>query len=458
MNPEELHAIRQNILERISASLEKAKSCGIGMAEIYASYVSGSSITLEKNDIQTLDTHEKTVYGIRVIEKGCEGFVTTNNGEDLLSAIEEARKLATIQNTSDECLELPPPPLDPTPPIDRLDDSLFRLEPSSILNIAGDLLRKKESLYPKVSLDSCEVSYGFRIKAIGSTLGILRSEARSSIDASFMGMAIDGEDIGSFDYDSAYGESRSEFEKNLDERYNRFLESCMGGLGAISISGFKGYVFLPPDSIFSFLFGGLLTSLSATSIRMKRSKMEGKLGESIVHPEISIFCKPTDRRLPEATSFDREGQNTRDLTLIEKGVLKEYLYNHYEARKAGLPCSNGYATGGSGAPPGCGPIALEIAPGRSSRKNLEDPDGKCIWVNRFSGTGSSASGDFSGVIKGGFLLENGEKTPVKEIQIAGNLYELLKSGIAGISEERELIGHSTWAPAILLEGVTITGK
>lgn len=90
-------------------------------------------------------------------------------------------------------------------------------------------------------------------------------------------------------------------------------------------------------------------------------------------------------------------------------------------------------------------------------ESMQKPDGKAIWVNRFSGTNNGSSGDFSGVIKGGFLLENGNKIPVKEIQIAGNLYEILNQQIVAISKERELLGKSTWAPAFLLDGMSITG-
>jgi PmbA protein len=93
----------------------------------------------------------------------------------------------------------------------------------------------------------------------------------------------------------------------------------------------------------------------------------------------------------------------------------------------------------------------------TSVSEMMNPDGKAIWVNRFSGSSSGTSGDFSGVIKGGFLLEKGEKIPVKEIQIAGNMYDVLKKQISAVSKERELLGKSTWAPSLLIEGIDITG-
>lgn len=81
---------------------------------------------------------------------------------------------------------------------------------------------------------------------------------------------------------------------------------------------------------------------------------------------------------------------------------------------------------------------------------------KVLFVNRLSGTSDGPSGDFSGVIKGSHLLENGVKTPVKEVQVVGNVYEALNQ-IVSISKEGELLGESYWAPYMLLEGFTITG-
>lgn len=457
MNPEQLEEKRKSILDSIQSSIESAKRSAIHSVEIFAAYGQGGSVGIEKNDIQSFETYEETVYGIRVIESGCEGFVTTNDGSSLLSSIQEAHALAKAQTTPDKDLELAPKPSLLTTAIEELDPSLYDLDPNCILETAKKILDYREGRFPKVSLDSAGVSLSYSLKAIGTSQGIFRSEASSSLSASFMGMAIDGDDISSFDSESAFGRTPAEFEKDFEERYDIFLKNCMNGLGAKSISSFKGYLYLPPDAIFSFLIGGFLSSLSATSIRKKKSKMEGKLNQQVLSDKLTIFSDPTDMSLASCTSFDREGMNTEKISIVEQGILKNYFYNHFEAKKAGLLKSNGCATGGSASTPGCGPKALQVGAGETDLNSMIHPDGKAIWVNRFSGNSSGTSGDFSGVIKGGFLLDKGEKIPVKEIQIAGNMYDVLKNQIAAVSKERELLGKSTWAPSLLIEGIDITG-
>jgi PmbA protein len=458
MTREEFTQKRKQILDRISLAIDQAKSAGIEQAEIFAGYGQGASVSIEKNDIQAYETFEESVYGIRVIENGCQGFVTTNDSTDLLSAVKEASILAKAQSTPDECLELPPAPKEVTPSLDHLDETLFNYDPDNVLEIAKEILSIRNSRSPKVSLDSAGASFSYSLKAIASTKGILRSEAASALSSSYMGMAIDGDDIGSFDSESAFGRTPKEYLENFQEKYFKFLDSCMSGLGAKTIPGFKGYLYLPPDSIFSFLLGGFLGSLSATAIRKKKSKMEGRIGEQVLSDCLTIYSDPTNSELASCSAFDREGQNTRRMDIVQNGVLKNFFYNHYEAKKAGLLSSNGFATGGSGSTPGCGAKSLQVGEGKTPLKEMIQPDGKAIWMNRFSGTSDSSSGDFSGVVKGGFLLDQGEKIPVKEIQIAGNMYDILKNQIAAVSIERELLGKSTWAPSLLVEGMSVTGN
>ena len=53
------------------------------------------------------------------------------------------------------------------------------------------------------------------------------------------------------------------------------------------------------------------------------------------------------------------------------------------------------------------------------------------YSNRFSGGMPGVNGDFSGVAKNSFLIENGKvTTPISETMISGNLAEMLNSIIA----------------------------
>ena len=77
-------------------------------------------------------------------------------------------------------------------------------------------------------------------------------------------------------------------------------------------------------------------------------------------------------------------------------------------------------------------------------------------INRFSGNVNPVNGDFSGVVKGGHLIENGNITcPVKEVMVAGNIFDSLMN-ISALSRERKKIFDS-FLPYISIENISFTG-
>jgi predicted Zn-dependent protease len=52
-------------------------------------------------------------------------------------------------------------------------------------------------------------------------------------------------------------------------------------------------------------------------------------------------------------------------------------------------------------------------------------------------------------------MQRGERIPIKETLIAGNLYEALQR-VSGISSETRLINGRLKAPAVRLEDISIT--
>jgi len=155
-------------------------------------------------------------------------------------------------------------------------------------------------------------------------------------------------------------------------------------------------------------------------------------------------------------AFDREGTPTSSTVIIDAGELRTFLYDVYEARAAARTAT-GNARGGATDQPSIGPSNLLIAPGETPYETLLTEPDRAILVNRFSGSSNPISGEFSGVVKCGFLLERGERTPIRETMIAGNLYELLRS-ISGISRERQVFMSRAWLPALRVEDISVTAS
>jgi PmbA protein len=92
---------------------------------------------------------------------------------------------------------------------------------------------------------------------------------------------------------------------------------------------------------------------------------------------------------------------------------------------------------------------------RSSVDTLVSEIDKGIMISRFSGNVNPVNGDFSGVVKGGQLIVNGTiKHAVKEVMVAGNVFEALRR-LNGISTERKAI-YGSILPYMRFDGISFT--
>ena len=101
--------------------------------------------------------------------------------------------------------------------------------------------------------------------------------------------------------------------------------------------------------------------------------------------------------------------------------------------------------------------ALVVDPGTTSLGDMLKSVKKGLLMARFSGGQPSSSGDFSGIAKNSYLIEDGMvKHPVSESMVSGNFAEMLKS-ITAVSKERVDFGYGIY-PWVAFSGVTVSGK
>jgi PmbA protein len=156
--------------------------------------------------------------------------------------------------------------------------------------------------------------------------------------------------------------------------------------------------------------------------------------------------------------FDGEGVTRRTTSLIKNGVLENFLYDTYCARKDKTYSTGNSSRGSIKTPPRVGKTNLYIKKGKESFDDLTSQMDKGLLVNEVMGmhTADPISGDFS-VGVNGFLLEKGKKQiPVKGIAISGNIMTLF-SRVIGVGSDLRFF-DSTGAPSLLIEEMDISGN
>jgi len=314
------------------------------------------------------------------------------------------------------------------------------------------MLGEAKSYDSRVSVDSGNFNADVATHALANSNGSELAERASVFSWSIMGMAIDGSDISSFDFQ--LGGSHSV--KGIDVRTaaTEFAETVVNSLGPRKIESFKGEMLLTPVAANEMIQEGISHSINSDAVQKKSSHFAGKIGKKVSSDLLTVEDDATNVEGLAASSFDREGVPHRKNVVIEKGILKKFLYNTYTARKDGVR-STGNASGSTVSPPSVSTTNFVVRPGGSNLNTLVSEMKNGIIISRFSGNVNPANGDFSGVVKGGRLVKNGAvRHAIKEVMVAGNVFEALRR-LSGVSRERKII-YDSILPYMRFDGISFT--
>jgi PmbA protein len=192
------------------------------------------------------------------------------------------------------------------------------------------------------------------------------------------------------------------------------------------------------------LIGALVQPLTGAALQQKRSFLEGKVGQPIGSPLFDVADDPLVPRAFGSRLWDGEGLAARRMPVFEKGVLRSYYLDTYYAKKLGLAPTTG------------GPSNASWTLGTRSQAEILRDVGEGLLVTGFIGGNSNGTtGDYSFGIQG-FRIRGGQRAePVSEMNIAGNLLDLMKKLTA--------VGNDPWpyssmrTPTLVFEGIQVAG-
>ncbi len=217
-------------------------------------------------------------------------------------------------------------------------------------------------------------------------------------------------------------------------------------LVTVPLSGkFEGVAVLTPSSLSEFLYSALNNFVTDNVILEKTSIWLDKLGKQVADPRITIRFAPHDARVVCGERYTADGFLSEDYEIIKDGVLQSFMLNLYTANK----------TGYAHAPNSSFNIIMES--GDTALSDVISGIQRGILVGRFSGGQPGTNGDFSGVAKNSFLIEDGKIVgAVSETMISGNLADMLNN-LVSVSKETVSDGTSV-LPYMAFGGFTVSGK
>ena len=444
------------LLESCRSVLAAASRAGAEEAEVLASYGESITVTFEKGDLKIAQVDEGGTCGVRAFEDRRVGFSSTNQTGPaaLARTATDAVSLARVSVPDDANILPSPRPASTT--IDLWHDSLAELSVEEAVGRATELVEAAQAVDPRIALDRSSLTLSRGSVGLAASTGVECSESSNSMSMSLFGMAVDGDDVGGFDYWGDLVRDAAEFQPRMQDVVSRFSEAVLGNLDAGKAETYSGPVLLSPSALLSILINPLVGSTSSIAVQRGRSFLAGKLGERVAPPCFHLRDDPHDTTLAGATAQDREGQPAEPFSLVEDGVLQGYYYNGYSAAVENRE-STGHASGGARGVPGLGLHAVSLAPGDGGdREALLAQLDRGLLIQRFSGSVDPASGDFSGVAKSARWVEHGQvQRSVRETLVSGNAFEVLQQLIA-LGSTSETIMSSVRAPWALAQGFSVT--
>lgn len=289
-------------------------------------------------------------------------------------------------------------------------------------------------------------------------------EQRSSLNLGLRVQRVRGDDVFMlWTGHSAIG-PEADFGRLVDKVIERLRQAeTLTTLETLSSKNGKLPVIFAPASL-GLLIGPLIAGLNGKNCALGVSPLSDKLGEQIFDLRFSLQDDPFLANRTGSTAFDDEGTPTVVSHFIESGTVNGFYYDLKTAGEAGkLSTGHGLRQPENTrlGQPAMALHNLTVEAGTTPLAEILKGIDEGLLVESVLGMGQTnvLAGSFSNSVQVAYRIRNGEIVGrVKDVSVAGNVYELLKLQLGGISQEREVTVGSQTLPYILIDDVSVAAK
>lgn len=427
-----------NLKDAASYALERLQKSGADHASVIAGSGKLDEMNIDGGEFSLMRSVFKSSLTLKVIKDQKAGIIAVNSHEK--GAIDRAVEdciAAAMAAQPDEAEAIAP----------KEENAAFT---SGILTPDRDALydRLEEFMatlgrdYSHIKMEQLIAKYDRDDILLMNTNGVEYRYENGAYVFSTMFSAHEGEKAGSFN--SSYTLTDDLAAPIADQWLLRqLLRDAEADLTARPVEDkFEGTLLVSPVYLGEFLGTALDCYAGDSALIGGTSIWKDRLGTKVAAPAITLESRPLAKEIVCGERFTGEGYRSADETIIENGVLKNFVLSGYASRKTGLPRAKNLSG------------SYFLRPGEKSLAEIISGIKNGILINRFSGGEPGPSGDFNGVAKNSFLIRDGRLAgAVTETMISGNFAFLLQN-VRAISSETACDGMSV-LPWAAFEGVTV---
>ena len=325
-------------------------------------------------------------------------------------------------------------------PPQSFTDGVMTPDTDTMYDRLEEFLAYTAKAYPTVTMGVASVSHLRARHTHANSFGVRFQSSSGCYQSNAHFSAKEGQDVSSlngthtlsFDLDTPIARTGS---------FDRLLKGSAEQVRTRKVcEGFVGDLIMTPDSTGAFL-GFLVEHISRGPMVAGTSLYKDKFDAQVACPALTLRSLPCSR--PGGYRITDDCFPAEDVTVVDRGVLRSYLLDLYSARKTGLDRS-----------PNVGGW-FSIDAGTTPLNDMVADVERGILIGRFSGGRPSANGDFSGIAKNSYYIENGVvRYPISETMVSGNMARLLLD-ISAVSTERSDFGTGAF-PWMRTSNITVS--
>jgi PmbA protein len=420
--------------------------------------VERTSVAFEWGRLKAATATEEAGVNLRVHHGGRVGVAGTTavdaNVDELVT-----RALASAALGEPVALTFPPP--HPLPPLTTFADAAAAAPLDRLIALGRAVLER-------LARDGCRVNVTVERETsetrVANSAGAAGTYRSTAIVVSADLWRIAGDDVlvvgdASAGTDVPPAEALDTLVRSVNTRLERALRTVPPPEGALPV------VFTP--AALSALLLPLTQALSGKAVLQGSSPLAGKVGQQVFDARFSLSDDPLARGRPFSRPVDDECVPSRTTRLIERGVVRQFVYDLETAARA-KTASTGHGQRSTFGKPTLAYTNLVV--GAEDRAGTRPPsdalggglvedvrDGLLVDELIGVGQGNVIGGVFSHPVALAYRIERGAITGrVKDAAVAGNAYELWKR-VGGLGHDARWTGER-YTPSVLLDGVSVARR
>jgi len=459
--------VKDELLSLLDSGLKSAKNRDPeAECEIYVFYRHATTVNVKQGVVEATDG---LVEGnaVRLAKRKTVSFASSSgiSKDRIENSLDEAIASLKAVSLKDERFKGFCEPLKPGRE-GAFSSEILDLSKDQLIKYADSLTKEAKEFDPRVQYASCTCSADWGAFAVGNTLGLQQASRSTSNSCQVSCLA------------------KKHEERRTGNEYDISRERVIKSEGLGEDSAKKAVALLDakklgrtrvmptvwvPIAAASYILASLGQSASGRAVVEGLSPLSDKKSKGVARAELTVIDDGQDPTSLNTEAVDAEGYPQKRKFLIERGILKNFMFDTYYGRIYGAEstgnCSRRGGVFGSSLPYesqlSIEPCYLKITRGKKNfEKMIESIDEQAILITDVPiGIFHSnvSTGEFSAFAQSVYLIEKGEKKhPLAPVSVAGNFYKGLKQ-LIDIGKDLQKTPLSVETPTLIFDGFSVVG-